>query len=47
MIARRELLGLGSAALASCADSEGAYFGSTVVPKQDTLVHILNGEIEK
>jgi ABC-type oligopeptide transport system substrate-binding subunit len=46
MIARRELLGLGSAALTSCARSEGAYFGSTVAPNAAKLVHILNGEID-
>src|SRR5262245_27951567 len=46
MIARRELLGIGSAALVSCRRSDGAYFGSTAAPKTAKLVHILNGEVE-
>jgi len=46
MIGRRELLGIGSAALVSCARSDGAYFGSTDPPKARRLVHTLPGEIE-
>lgn len=46
MIARRELLALGPAAMTSCVRSDSAWFGSTVVPKQGKLVHILNGEVE-
>jgi oligopeptide transport system substrate-binding protein len=46
VIARRALLGLAPAALASCGRSEGAYFGSTVAPKTRRLVHTLPGEIE-
>ena len=44
MIGRRELLGIGSAALASCNRSDGAYFGSTVPPRTAKLVHSLPGE---
>jgi ABC-type oligopeptide transport system substrate-binding subunit len=44
MIGRRELLGIGSAALASCARSGGVYFGSTDPPKTRRLVHTLAGE---
>ena len=44
MIGRRELLGIGSAALASCARSDSAYFGSTDAPKARRLVHTLAGE---
>ena len=46
MIDRRALLGLGPSALFSCTRSEGAYFGSTVLPKTRRLVHTLPGEIE-
>jgi ABC-type oligopeptide transport system substrate-binding subunit len=46
MIPRRALLGIGSAALVSCARSESAYFGSTDAPRVDRLVHTLAGEIE-
>src|SRR5262245_19710875 len=46
MIARRALLAAGPLLLASCARSEGSYFGSTVPPKKGKLVHILNGEID-
>lgn len=46
MIARRELLGLGSAAFASCARSDTTYFGNTAVPATASLVHILNGDID-
>jgi ABC-type oligopeptide transport system substrate-binding subunit len=46
MIGRRQLLGIGSAALVSCARSDGAYFGSTDPPKTRRLVHTLEGEIE-
>jgi ABC-type oligopeptide transport system substrate-binding subunit len=46
MIARRELLGIGSAAMLSCARSDGAYFGSIVPPKTNRLVHTLPGEVE-
>jgi len=45
MIGRRELLGIGSVALASCARSDSAWFGSTVPPKTRSLVHTLPGEI--
>jgi ABC-type oligopeptide transport system substrate-binding subunit len=46
MMRRRELLGFGSAALASCVHSEGGYFGSTAPPKTAKLVHTLAGEVE-
>ena len=46
MIDRRTLLGLAPAAVASCARSEGAYFGSTALPQTRRLVHTLGGEIE-
>src|SRR5262245_12737897 len=46
MIGRRALLRAVPVALASCAQSEGAYFGSTVAPKTARLVHTLPGEIE-
>jgi ABC-type oligopeptide transport system substrate-binding subunit len=44
MIGRRELLGIGSAALASCARYDGAYVGSTMRPRTARLVHTLAGE---
>ena len=37
MIRRRELLGIGSGALASCAASDAAYFGTPVTPKKRDL----------
>src|SRR6266849_8351872 len=46
MIGRRVLLGLAPAALVSCARSEGAYFGRTILPQTRRLVHTLGGEIE-
>ena len=46
MIARRALLGVGSAALVSCARGEEEYFGTTVAPGSSTLVHTLGGEPE-
>ena len=46
MIGRRELLGIGSAALACCARSESGYFGSTMRPRTARLVHTLGGEPE-
>src|ERR1044072_7100862 len=45
-ISRRALLGLAPAALASCARSDGAYFGSTDPPKTRRLVHTLGSEVE-
>src|SRR5437764_12299364 len=46
MIARRELLGIGPAALLSCARSDGHYFGRTAVPQARRLVHTLPGNID-
>jgi ABC-type oligopeptide transport system substrate-binding subunit len=46
MIDRRTILGLAPAVVASCARSEGAYFGSTALRQTRRLVHTLGGEIE-
>jgi hypothetical protein len=44
MIGRRELLGMGTAALASCTRSGDGYFGRTTPPRTARLVHMLGGE---
>src|SRR5215203_5257373 len=46
MIGRRALLGLSPFALFSSRRSDRAYFGSTVPPKTQSLVHTLAGEVE-
>ena len=43
MIGRRELLGIGSAALASCGERE-RYFGNSTPPHTQTLVYEIGGE---
>ena len=43
MIGRRELLGIGSAALASCGGRE-RYFGKATPPPTQTLVYEIGGE---
>ena len=43
MIGRRELLGIGSAAIASCGGRE-RYFGKLTPPSTQTLVYEIGGE---